>query len=421
MDIENSFIIDKVEFKNNKVKCYYTVKGAWKVYFSEMPFEIEYSHELKEVPEAIAVIPLLCNILPLAWLCDAIIYVAEIDLDFYGCLDDIRKGYASMYPQLTFKGALVSEKVVKCATEYLLDKTAMFFSGGVDAFHTLIRHAEEKPCLITIWGADVMLDDLAGWENVCRHVDDTSKTFGLENIKVKSNFRELFNEVETYNLVACTGDDWWHGFQCGLGLLGHGALSAYVKGYRKFYIASSFSEAVKGQYTCASDPTIDNNLRYCSGSVFHDAYEYSRQNKIKEICEYATLHQREISLRVCWQSKGGRNCCRCEKCYRTILEIESEKYDSNDYGFVWNDQAKKQCKKDMIGKISISEMNINSLWRPIQARMLQEPDEFDDYHWLLKMNWDKFNEMPQKRWKKTLIYKEMLKFKRMVQKEKQSN
>ena len=51
----------------------------------------------------------------------------------------------------------------------------------------------------------------------------------------------------------------------------------------------------------------------------HNIVEYSKKTGVK------------IPLRVCWQSTGGKNCCQCEKCWRTILEIIAEGEKPRDY------------------------------------------------------------------------------------------
>ena len=67
-----------------------------------------------------------------------------------------------MYPQINFLGKIHADKLEN--NSYSENNgAAAFFSGGVDAFNTLVNHAEEKPVLLTLWGADVKLDDVSGW------------------------------------------------------------------------------------------------------------------------------------------------------------------------------------------------------------------------------------------------------------------
>ena len=157
-------------------------------------------------------------------------------------------------------------------------------------------------------------------------------------------------------------DGWWHGFQHGIGLIGHVAPYIYKNNISKVYIAASFTIQEKGKVTCASDPTIDDNVRFCGAKVKHDGYEASRQDKIKYICQYSRENNVEIPLRVCWESTGGSNCCKCEKCYRTLFGILAEKEDPRKYGFNYTDKEFVNIVKDLKNRIFIG----NFRWKYIQ-------------------------------------------------------
>ncbi|HIX19325.1 MAG TPA: hypothetical protein H9862_01830 [Candidatus Akkermansia intestinigallinarum] len=155
---------------------------------------------------------------------------------------------------------------------------ASFFSGGVDAFTTLIRHHEEKPILLTLRGSDIKLSDEAGWQVVHQHTLETAEQFNLpEPVFITSNFRTFLREGELTNLVKASGDNYWHGYQCGIGLIGHAAPIGYARRLKTVYIASSNTANVK--VICASGPTIDNKVQWTPTSIVHDAYEWDRQQK----------------------------------------------------------------------------------------------------------------------------------------------
>ena len=54
--------------------------------------------------------------------------------------------------------------------------------------------------------------------------------------------------------------------------------------------------------------------------------------------DYSRSNKRKIPLRVCWISKGGTNCCNCEKCWRTILGVYAEGENPRNYGFNYSDK-----------------------------------------------------------------------------------
>lgn len=330
--VMNTIKVITVSAEQGKLRVEYEINPGLELYFTaDRVFEEECSEDISTVPESVLVIPFVCNVLPVAWLTDAVLDVPQLDREFYEGLPGVLEGYRNMSPMLEFKGKVqVGQLVDNSFTPS--EKVAALFSGGVDAFATLIAHADENPQLITIWGADVKLTDSEGWARVKQHAEDTSRDFGLvAPLLVRSNFRTIVKEWELDSLVAASGDGWWHGYQHGMALLGHAAPIAWLKRWQTLYIASSFTPDNKS--LCASDPTIDNKLHLVSSRVWHDQYEYHRQQKVEHIVAHCRAVGRKVMLRVCWITSGGTNCCVCEKCQRTIFALLAEGENPADYGF----------------------------------------------------------------------------------------
>lgn len=338
MKEDNSIKISSVNISAHHIYYDYELNGPWSKYFNiDEKMAVEFSVDISEVPRSIALIPLLGNILPVAWLCDAKVYLPAIDKTFYDSISEFKTGYIEMHRMLEFKGELIPDSI-EDNSSYGGDGCLTLFSGGVDAFNTLFSHMEEKPTLVTLWGSDVRLDDGEGWEKVLRHVNTTCHEFDLNSVTVKTNFRTIISEGELDQLVTASGDGWWHGFQHGLGILSHTAPIAYALKKACVYIASSFTIAEKG-ISCASDPSIDNFIRFGSTQVVHDGYEFNRQMKLSNISAYVRQHNKPIRLHVCWISKGGDNCCRCEKCVRTIMGLYANGDNPQEYGFRYDSFA----------------------------------------------------------------------------------
>lgn len=361
----NKFIVKSITVNEEYISYDYHISGEWKKYFNlDEMLSIKYSYKINDIPYGIAVIPLLCNILPLAWIFDGTVIVDEIDEDFYLSISKFKKGYEEMYPKISFKGSIISNSIIKY-NQKPSNKSLALFSGGVDAFYTLLSNIKENPEINTIWGADIKLDDLDGWNRVLEHTIETANLYNLDYSWIKSNFRLIINEGElTKYVYEKSNDGWWHGFQHGIGLIGHLSPIVFKNNIKKIYIAASFTINEKGKVTCASDPSIDNNLEFCGCKVKHDGYEASRQDKIKFICNYAKEYNLKIPLRVCWQSTGGSNCCRCEKCYRTLFGIIAEKQDPRNFGFNYTDNEFKEIVLDLKNNILIG----NFRWEYIQNR-----------------------------------------------------
>ncbi len=340
---ENKIILHVPEVRSNEIVYRYDVFGPWAGAFNiGNALRVSYDVDMRAVPAGVAMVPLLANVLPMAWVYDAQIECSVLDEDFYRCIPKIKRGYEDMYPDYAFGGCLqvarVESNIPRTASNGATPiETACFFSGGVDAFNTLIAHKDERPLLITLRGSDVSLSDAQGWRRVHEHVVETAEEFDVGYASVSTGFRVFLREGVLDRKVAASGDGWWHGFQHGLGLLGHAAPLAWALGIKTCYIASSFTEADKGKVTCASDPSIDNHVRFCGARVIHDGYDSCRQDKVRRIAEYARACRTQVRLRVCWESRGGANCCRCEKCLRTMLALYAERADPNQFGFSCGD------------------------------------------------------------------------------------
>lgn len=348
----------------------YQVSESLAKYFNKdcATFRVEYSEDIECVPIGIAVIPFVCNVLPIVWLTDATLYLPEIDQTFYESIDDFKQGYKNMYPMLSFDGKIEAD--IKNYSYTADGGNAAFFSGGVDAFATLIAHRDEHPVLVTMRGADVKLDDIEGWENVYTHVCKTAMQFDLPSpVTVTSNFRTFINEGILDGLVTIPGNGWWYGFQHGIGLIGHAAPLAFLRHLECVYIASTYPIYEKN-VTCASHFTIDNYVRYGSTRVLHDQVELSRQDKIKALTQFYKKGNQKINLRVCWKSQGGRNCCHCEKCIRTMFGLMAEGENPRNYGFDYCDDDLRRSEELVSGTLYNASIGSRKEWQFIKARFL---------------------------------------------------
>lgn len=347
---------------------HYRVCERLKKYFRTRDgLAIDWPFDVSDIPESILLLPLLAQLLPVAWVTDAEIAVPSCNLDFYEALDAIREGYRKMYPMIPFRGGLKAEKLERnvkpsgCA-----GKSIVCFSGGVDAMDTVLAHLEEHPLLVSVWGSDVFWSEIEEWRDLEAILRQDAEKLGLEQLTVRSAFRKLLSESQLSKAVADSGDDWWHGFQHGLGILGHMAPVAWKAGAEKVYIASSFTAA--DRYTCASDPSIDNRVRFCGTQVVHDGCEKDRQQKIRGILDFCRREGVRFPLHVCWEKRGAVNCCRCEKCWRTMLALVAESADPREYGFP-DYTGVEALKKTLSETPAFFGKNPASRYGPIQRRL----------------------------------------------------
>jgi len=377
----NNLVLSDIKSIGNSVAYIYNITGEWSRFFSENEsFTVEYDFPPEHIPNSVLAIPFLCNVLPISWICDAEIRVPEIDRDFFESISGFKQGYTDMYPMLDFKGTLTARRIEDNTGSR--SGAASLFSGGVDATHTMISRINEKPALISICGADVCFDDEKSWNPVKTHLVKTAGNFGLEYTTIKSSFRKVIRESALDQAVLTSGNGWWHGFQHGIALIGHTAPYMYTGNLKTLYIASSFNAEDKN-VTGASYPTIDNFVRFCGSNTVHDAFDRNRQKKVGEICSFAAGTGTKINLRVCWESVGGGNCCKCEKCCRTMLAIAAEGHNPADYGFIWNKKIMRSLKYNLLWRFST---NTKPRYGPIIKRMQETAitkEQKKQWHWLI--------------------------------------
>ena len=366
----NNFIrLRSIEVSANSLKYHYEVSEPLKKFFSEdYPYTIQYELDgqpldISEVPKGILAVPFVCNILPICWLSDSVLYLEEIDADFYDSVPAFKKGYIDMFPDAVFAGRIEADKITRSVPD-AAGKSALFYSGGLDSSCTLARHYDEHPYLISIWGSDIPYDEAEGWRVLHGMIAEDIKALGLSNIVVHSTFRKVINEgtLRQEFSPVLKGDSWWHGVQHGIAIISHSVPCDFVLGVTRQYIAATHSPEHPA-LSCASDPTIDNYVRFAGCQVYHDAY-ITRQEKVRELVKFCKEHKINIHLHVCWQTKDGRNCQMCEKCCRTIMGILVEGEDPNKFGFSVDDKVLAKCKRLCLYHISYKRMLHH--WLPMQ-------------------------------------------------------
>lgn len=383
-------ILDKVLKTDSVISYEFTVSSGLEKFFSSIPFWIEYNENVESVPDAIAAIPFVSNVLPIAWLTNSELIVNELDKSFYQCIPDVKKGYETMFPESSFLGNIIVNNILDCSRETNC-KSALFYSGGLDSAQTLISHLDENPTLVVIWGSDIRYDNTEGWKLVHSAVTEASEKFNLPEVVIRSTFRQFDKENELdKSFSGQLKDNWWHGIKHGISLLGHIAPYVYLHRIDRFYIASTFCES-DGFVRCASSPLTDNFVRFANCEVVHDGFCYSRQDKLYNLTEFCKRRSDDIKLHVCWESQAGSNCCRCEKCYRTIAGIIAECGNPADFGFSDVDAS----IKEMQCFIATKEFDyvLQKLWNQISMRMIENKSIIRKYSpywkyvkWITKTN-----------------------------------
>lgn len=327
-----------------------TITGSWQEAFLRAPQSGDlaktfgtrwpqidtYSVDVSDVPPSIAIIPLLTNVLPIAWVYGATVTVDECDETFFAAQEDLKRAFAAYFPGLLISGGLAAKRLMDNTFKDALSPPLVLFSGGVDASFSLYGHMAVKPHIITIRGADVYFsdEDTAAWGIIKERHQGIADGLGLTFHTVESSFKTWLAHWKLNDFSKrAKGWNWWFNQQQGAALTGLCAPLAWKLRSKRVIISSSFSCRDRVHTSCGSNPLTDESIRYGSTGVTHYDFTVPRQAKVRFLVEEARLRQRQIELRVCWQQRTGHNCCSCEKCLRTIFAILAEGGDPRSFGF----------------------------------------------------------------------------------------
>ncbi|KRF47250.1 hypothetical protein ASG98_17025 [Bacillus sp. Soil531] len=391
---QNKIVLDPPKVRGgNKIYCHFKCSGKVSKYFNENNFYMKLNANVESVPQSILIIPALSNICPVAWVTGTDIYVEEIDQEFLEALNTVKKSFQKLYPKHSFKGDIKYKKI-KENKGYGKKKSGLFFSGGADSVASYIRKRHEKPYLLTVLGADIPLSENEGWGRVKSHTNQFAKMHKLTPLFIQSNLRSFLNERnlnKSYSKHGLRG--WWGGIQHGLGLVGLSAPLTFIKGMNKIHFAStpllSHNNTLYST-SWGSHPSIENNLKWGDTQVALDGTHLNRFDKIGIIAKYIKKNGSNLQLRVCWESKKGSNCGKCEKCARTMANLLSEGLNPSNHGFRMNKNLLKSMKKN---KKSFMKLN-KPQWKIIQKKLSNKiPDADSEYYdfcqWIVKVNFQR--------------------------------
>jgi hypothetical protein len=183
------------------------------------------------------------------------------------------------------------------------------FSGGVDSCFTVFRHrngrcGRQQRSLQTglmVKGFDIPLNDPA-FDQAQERSSTMLASLGMDCIPIATNFRQVVRL------------DWAHAFGTGIASCLHVLKGGYTTGI----VASSHAYQTLN-FVYGSNPLTDRLLSSKNFEIVHDAALFPRLEKMRGILDWPEALE---NLRVCWQGEQkDRNCGRCEKCVRNILNF----------------------------------------------------------------------------------------------------
>jgi hypothetical protein len=178
--------------------------------------------------------------------------------------------------------------------------TCSFFSGGLDATYTFLKHQEEIGHVIFIHGFD-FFDEPEKYAMASERNGRFVGRYGASLIPIETNSSVL-----------------GHSYHLSGGLTQGSALGAIrlLLGFERTYVPAgvTYNDLVPLSTHPLTDPLWSNE---CMKAI-HDGCEARRTDKVRRVAECdAAL----ANLRVCTEDMNV-NCGRCEKCLRTMIPLK---------------------------------------------------------------------------------------------------
>ena len=304
--------------------------------------------EADKIPEGILSIPFIGTMLGIAMLYQTPIEVKEVDKEYLNTVKKLDAVFKKMYPKGNLNLVLNANKVTECQNYRGGAKTSVFFTGGVGATSALVETISQKPLLINIAGGDIALSDDKAHEHLENYFKELKSNIdGLDYCFVKSNCREFFREY-TFDKMCKKFIDrelWW-GYWASIAhiivMTASVAPVIYAKGITKHYIGSSHSS--KDEAFDGNNEEVINAINYAGCKFVSADADLDRNDKVKKIVDYSNESGIYFKLQVCWHKENGLNCCHCEKCYRTTMNVLSAQGDPNKFGLKYDTGKMKEIQ-----------------------------------------------------------------------------
>jgi hypothetical protein len=184
------------------------------------------------------------------------------------------------------------------------EATGSFFSAGVDSWHTLLKNKASITHLILLRGFDRGLRNESTFRKTLLGAEQVADAYSKKLLLIESNFRNLSDPHVEWIM------------QFGASLVSTGLLMPGL--FQTIIIPAN--EPYDLLHPIGSDPLLDPLWSTENISFDFNGCEASRLEKVRDwICHTKLALQ---TLRVCWKYQEQQyNCCKCEKCLRTMLEL----------------------------------------------------------------------------------------------------
>jgi len=182
-----------------------------------------------------------------------------------------------------------------------------FFSCGVDACYTFLKHHEEITAGILIHGFDYLQNQAIAKDAVSTMAQQAAAKLNRPLIEVETNIRSLGDEYVPF-------DTHYHG-----SVLASVALLLSPQ-LGTVYIPSSYH--YDDLFPWASHPELDPLWSSEATHIFHDGCDVTRSQKVDRVAQSdAALSVLRVCFKEYTTTGAAYNCGKCEKCVRTMVDL----------------------------------------------------------------------------------------------------
>lgn len=380
--------LDKIEVRSNLVSYHFSVDDRLKPYFKTNCMFVEYEEDISSVPKSILAIAFVNSFAGFVWMSDSTLFVDEIDETYYHALRQIKTAFHELHRYAELKGLFVPSRIVRNEIS-VSDNYILLFGGGVDCHSSFLRHKQNVPYILNIYGWLNSLEETNAVDESDKiQTSEYASSMGIQAMHVRSNFASLFNlkKIDDDFTNPLVHSSFWYAFLHPMAFTSIAVPLAWNHNLSSVMIASSFTKGRVG-VKCASYITTDSEFRFATnGSTLHDAFELDRQDKVALIADYQRKSGKPYRIQAC--SFNDHNCCECEKCFRTIVELVAENADPRDFGFNIQGSLRDHWMRIIARDVALWGPHKENYYYKVAAeRMRANYDTIDDKEfvdWFLK-------------------------------------
>ena len=98
--MSEQIVVKTITIASHRIEISFDFTEGLSPYFDsgQRTFWQEYTEDMSGVPSSIAIIPFVCNVLPLVWITDSVLKLPELDETFSDSIKEFKQGYMDMYP-----------------------------------------------------------------------------------------------------------------------------------------------------------------------------------------------------------------------------------------------------------------------------------------------------------------------------------